>query len=112
LARPHLAQVPRPPSRSVDRDPTWSPKSNEWDFLPKRDARPRARLVSGDDDRNVDSPDHRPCLRLCNRGVEVEELVLANEMHSFLRYASWLEAFTAAADSFDRWLKRVSRVAQ
>jgi len=63
-------------------------------------------LIHGDDDRNVpfvQSIVMAAALR--ERGVEVEELVLPNEEHSFLRHASWLRTFQAAAHFFDRKLK-------
>jgi dipeptidyl aminopeptidase/acylaminoacyl peptidase len=42
--------------------------------------------------------------RLRDRGVAVEELVLPNEIHGFLRWRSWGDADAAAADFFRRRL--------
>jgi dipeptidyl aminopeptidase/acylaminoacyl peptidase len=42
---------------------------------------------------------------LRKRKVGVEVLVLPDEVHSFLRHASWLEVFRAAADFLDRKLR-------
>lgn len=63
-------------------------------------------LIHGDDDRNVnfrETVDMAEELR--KRKVDVEVLVLPDEVHSFLRHASWLEAFRAAADFLDRKLR-------
>jgi len=63
-------------------------------------------LIQGDDDRNVDF--HQTvdlARRLEDKGVAVEELVLPNEIHGFLRYSSWRRADGATADFLDRTLK-------
>jgi dipeptidyl aminopeptidase/acylaminoacyl peptidase len=60
-------------------------------------------LIQGDDDRNVEfhqMVDLVQRLRLAR--VPFEEIVMPNEIHGFLRYASWLEADTATADYFTR----------
>jgi dipeptidyl aminopeptidase/acylaminoacyl peptidase len=60
-------------------------------------------LIQGDDDRNVEfhqMVDLVQRLRLAR--VPFEEIVIPNEIHGFLRYASWLEADTATADYFTR----------
>lgn len=62
-------------------------------------------LIHGDDDRNVpfsESVDLAEALR--NRGVQVESLVFPDEVHGFLLHRSWLAAYRAAADFFDRTL--------
>jgi dipeptidyl aminopeptidase/acylaminoacyl peptidase len=62
-------------------------------------------LIHGDDDRNVafsETVDLAEELR--KRKVDVEVMALPDEIHSFLRHASWLEAFRATADFFDRKL--------
>ena len=42
----------------------------------------------------------------CNPlGVHNEVLVFPNELHGFLRHESWLCAYKASADFFDRFLK-------
>jgi dipeptidyl aminopeptidase/acylaminoacyl peptidase len=64
-------------------------------------------LIHGDDDRNVsfsETVDLAEELR--KRKVDVEILVLPDEIHGFLRHASWLQAYHAAADFFDRKLRR------
>lgn len=62
-------------------------------------------VIHGDDDRNVsfsETVDLVEALR--ERNVEIEQLILPDEVHSFLRYASWLAAYRATADFFDRKL--------
>ncbi len=57
-------------------------------------------LIHGDDDRNVEF--HQTVdleQRLLERGVHVETLVIPDDIHDFLRFASW-RAVTAAAGEF------------
>jgi dipeptidyl aminopeptidase/acylaminoacyl peptidase len=63
-------------------------------------------LIHGDDDRNVafsETVDLAEELR--KRKVDVEVMVLPDEVHGFLRHASWVAAYHAAADFFDRKLR-------
>ena len=63
-------------------------------------------LIHGDDDRNVpfsESVDLAAQLQLL--GVEYEELIFPDEVHGFLLHRSWLSAFRAAADFFERMLQ-------
>ncbi len=63
-------------------------------------------LIHGDDDRNVFfSQTVKLVEALRERKVHVEQLVLPDEIHGFLRTASWLAAYHAAVDFFDRQLK-------
>jgi dipeptidyl aminopeptidase/acylaminoacyl peptidase len=39
-------------------------------------------------------------------GVEFEQLVFPDEVHGFLLHHSWLAAYRATADFFDRRLRR------
>jgi dipeptidyl aminopeptidase/acylaminoacyl peptidase len=60
-------------------------------------------LIHGDDDRNVsfsETVDLVEALR--ERNVHLEQLIFPDEIHGFLRQASWLAAYRAAADFFDR----------
>jgi len=58
-------------------------------------------LIHGDDDRNVQFQQSTDVAqRLRRRGVRVEQLVFPDEVHSFLRHASWLRAYRAAAEFF------------
>ena len=63
-------------------------------------------LIHGDDDRNVSFAETVKLVEaLRERDVEVEQLVLPDEIHGFLRHASWPRAFAAAASFLDRHLK-------
>ena len=64
-------------------------------------------LIHGDDDRNVAFTETGSLVEQLRRlGVEHEILVFPDEVHSFLRYDSWLRAYGATADFFDRKLGR------
>jgi dipeptidyl aminopeptidase/acylaminoacyl peptidase len=59
-------------------------------------------LIQGDDDHNVAfSESVRLAEALRERGVEYQELVLPDEIHGFLRHASWVRAYQATADFLD-----------
>jgi dipeptidyl aminopeptidase/acylaminoacyl peptidase len=62
-------------------------------------------LIHGDDDRNVNFSE---TITLANalrqQGVYFEQLILPDEIHGFLRHASWLRGYRAAADFFKRKL--------
>ena len=63
-------------------------------------------LIQGDDDRNVHF--HQTvdlARRLDAQGVKYEELVLPDEIHGFLRYASWAAADSATASYLDKTLR-------
>jgi dipeptidyl aminopeptidase/acylaminoacyl peptidase len=62
-------------------------------------------LIQGDDDRNVhfmQMEDVVPRLRVHH--VPFEEMVIPNEIHGFLRHASWMKADTATVDFLERKL--------
>ena len=60
-------------------------------------------LIQGDDDRNVYFNEMIDLAnRLQDKGVHYEELVLPNEIHGFLRHASWLAADAATVEFFQR----------
>jgi Prolyl oligopeptidase family len=62
-------------------------------------------LIQGDDDRNANfSETITPANALRQQGVYFEQLILPDEIHTFLRHASWLRGYHAAADSFKRKL--------
>jgi dipeptidyl aminopeptidase/acylaminoacyl peptidase len=66
-------------------------------------------VIHGDDDRNVSFRETVDLVEgLRERHVEVEQLILPDEIHGFLRTASWLAAYKAAADFFDRRLGRAA----
>jgi len=59
-------------------------------------------LIQGDDDHNVAfSETVRLAAALRAHGVDYQELVLPDEIHDFLRHASWLKAYHATADFLD-----------
>ena len=69
-------------------------------------------VIHGDDDRNVSFAETVTLVeQLRERGVEVEQLVLPDEVHGFLRHASWLQVFGASSDFLDRKLGVRGRVA-
>ena len=60
-------------------------------------------LIQGDDDRNVDFHQTVDLARRLDKAkVPHEVIVIPDEIHGFLRWASWLRAETATADFFDR----------
>jgi len=62
-------------------------------------------LIQGDDDRNVPFQQTVDLARrLEERNVPFEELVIPNEIHGFLRHASWLRADEATANFLSRTL--------
>jgi dipeptidyl aminopeptidase/acylaminoacyl peptidase len=63
-------------------------------------------IVHGDDDRNVPfNLSVSLASELRGRGVEVEELILPNEGHSFFQHSTWLRVFHATDDFFARKIK-------
>ncbi len=64
-------------------------------------------LIHGDDDRNVLFQQTTDLVqRLRERNVHVETLIFPDEVHGFYRYASWLRAYEATAEFFERVLGR------
>jgi dipeptidyl aminopeptidase/acylaminoacyl peptidase len=62
-------------------------------------------LIQGDDDRNVPFQQTIDLARrLDAKGLPYEELVIPNEIHGFLRHASWLRADEATVDFLTRQL--------
>ena len=62
-------------------------------------------FIAGDDDRNVHVEQTIDLARrLYDRHVPYEELIIPDEIHGFLRYASWVKADTAAAEFLTRML--------
>ena len=63
-------------------------------------------LIQGDDDRNVPfSQTVDLAQKLRKQGVSFEEIVFPDEIHGFLMYKTWVKAYGATADYFDRKLK-------
>jgi dipeptidyl aminopeptidase/acylaminoacyl peptidase len=66
-------------------------------------------VIHGDDDRNVpfsETVDLVAALR--QRGVEVEQLIFPDEVHGFLLHRSWVAAYRATAEFFERRLGAVA----
>jgi dipeptidyl aminopeptidase/acylaminoacyl peptidase len=64
-------------------------------------------FIHGDDDRNVYFAQTVDlAARLRERGVHIEQLIFPDEIHDFLLHHSWLEAYSAASDFFDRTLAK------
>jgi dipeptidyl aminopeptidase/acylaminoacyl peptidase len=65
-------------------------------------------IIHADDDRNVPFEASIDLVRrLRQKGdVHFEELYFVDDVHGFLRHASWLETFRRSADFFDRTLRR------
>jgi dipeptidyl aminopeptidase/acylaminoacyl peptidase len=64
-------------------------------------------LIHGDDDRNVKfSQTTELADALRRQGVEFEQLIFPDEVHEFLLYRNWLEAYGRAVAFFDRQLMR------
>ena len=64
-------------------------------------------FIHGDDDRNVYFAQTVDLVaRLRERGVHIEQLIFPDEIHDFLLHYSWLRAYSAASDFFDRTLAK------
>jgi len=62
-------------------------------------------FIHGDDDRNVYFTQAVDLVaRLRERNVHIEQLIFPDEIHDFLLHHSWLKAYHAASDFFDRTL--------
>lgn len=62
-------------------------------------------FIHGDDDRNVYFTQTVDLVaRLRERNVQIEQLIFPDEIHDFLLHRSWLKAYHAASDFFDRTL--------
>jgi dipeptidyl aminopeptidase/acylaminoacyl peptidase len=60
-------------------------------------------FIHGDDDRNVYFAQTVDLVaRLRERNVHIEQLIFPDEIHDFLLHHSWLKAYHAASDFFDR----------
>lgn len=68
-------------------------------------------LIQGDDDRNVPFTQTVDLAqRLRAQHVPFEQLVLPDEIHGFLMWRSWMRAYAATAEFFDRTLKRGEKI--
>jgi dipeptidyl aminopeptidase/acylaminoacyl peptidase len=63
-------------------------------------------LIHGDDDRNVPFNQTVDLVqRLRAQKVEFEELIFPDEIHGFLLWRSWIKAYRAETEFFNRKLK-------
>jgi dipeptidyl aminopeptidase/acylaminoacyl peptidase len=70
-------------------------------------------LIQGDDDRNVPFEQTVDLVqRLRENRVPFEQMVFPDEIHGFLMHKSWIRAYSAATDFFDRVLKNGQPVGQ
>lgn len=70
-------------------------------------------LIHGDDDRNLLFPQSVMLYaELRRHGIDVEHLVFPDDEHPFLLHSNWLRAWEAAADFFDRKLKKRATATQ
>jgi dipeptidyl aminopeptidase/acylaminoacyl peptidase len=68
-------------------------------------------LIQGDDDRNVPFSQTADLVqRLRAQNVPFETLIFPDDIHDFLLWHHWIQAYMAAADFFDRVLKRGERI--
>ncbi len=64
-------------------------------------------LISGDDDRNVVFSESVELIEILRKqGVEVEQLVFPDEVHSFLLHQNWVKAYEAAFDFIQKQLQK------
>jgi dipeptidyl aminopeptidase/acylaminoacyl peptidase len=103
-------QWQRPASWRPSHDPETDARTlkTAWDSSPMAYMstwRSPVLLIQGDDDRNVPFSQTVSLSReLSKHGIEFEELVFPDEIHGFLLHRSWLAAYTAEADFFQRHL--------
>jgi len=68
-------------------------------------------LIHGDDDRNVPFEQTVDLVqRLRAQHTPFEELIIPDEIHGFLRWQSWVRAYKADAEFFDRVLKKDEKI--
>jgi dipeptidyl aminopeptidase/acylaminoacyl peptidase len=96
------------PDYSVHDDPDFSRRAFAASPLATVDTwKSPVLLIHGDDDRNVSFIESiNLIIELRKRKVEVEQLVLPDEVHDFLRHRNWVRGYEAAADFFNRRLKQ------
>lgn len=95
------------PDYSVHDDPDFSRRAFNASPLSTVDGwKSPVLLIHGDDDRNVSFIESiNLIVELRKRKVEVEQLVLPDEVHDFLRHQNWVRGYKAAAEFFSRRLQ-------
>ena len=106
--RPYFGNLAlRPPDAEAAVKLAWesSPNSSVGNW------RSPVLLIHGDDDRNVPfSQTTDLAQRLREHHVPFEQMILPDEIHDFLMWKSWVKAYQATADFFDRALKRGEKI--
>jgi dipeptidyl aminopeptidase/acylaminoacyl peptidase len=70
-------------------------------------------LIHGDDDRNVPFSQTVDLVqRLRAQQVPFEQMILPDEIHMFLLWKNWMQAYAATAEFFDRTLKRGEKIGE
>lgn len=94
------------PDYSVHDDPEFSRRAFMSSPLATVDTwKSPVLLIHGDDDRNVSFIESiNLIVELRKRKVDVEQLVLPDEVHDFLRHQNWVKAYQATAEFFNRKL--------
>jgi dipeptidyl aminopeptidase/acylaminoacyl peptidase len=72
-----------------------------------KDWRSPVLLIHGDDDRNVNFRQTVELVEALRGRVHMEQLIFPDEIHDFLLWAHWLEAYRAAARFFDAQLRDI-----
>jgi dipeptidyl aminopeptidase/acylaminoacyl peptidase len=103
--------LPDPPARYQNQD-MKKERQIAWESSPDASVpkwRSPVLLVQGDDDHNVRFHQTVDLARRLDRAhVPYSELILPNEIHGFLRYASFLKADTATVDYLQKHLSEGS----
>ena len=70
-------------------------------------------LIHGDDDRNVPFSQTVDLVqRLRAQQVPFEQMILPDEIHMFLLWKNWMQAYAATAEFLDRTLKREEKIGE
>jgi dipeptidyl aminopeptidase/acylaminoacyl peptidase len=72
-----------------------------------KDWRSPVLLIHGDDDRNVNFRQTVELVEALRGRVHLEQLIFPDEIHDFLLWAHWLEAYRASARFFDAQLRDI-----
>ena len=97
-----LPTPPTPAARAA-REEAVETAYNSSPIASVRSWRSPVLFIHGDDDRNVDFSETVNLIAALRRqNVYLEQLVIPDEIHEFLRHATWLKVYPAEADFFRR----------
>lgn len=100
-----VVPMPSNPAAQAARDESIRTAYESSPMASVRTWRSPVLLIHGDDDRNVDfSETINLVAALRRQGVYFEQLILPDEIHVFLRHVSYLRAYRATVDFFNRKL--------